>query len=474
MPTFISAVAAHLENESEASLSRAYDLGREALAQGLGLLDVLSLYESVQTNLVFGAPASDQPRIAVAVSCFFREFLSAFEMSFRGYHEANGALQRLNGELRQAYSELQAKQQQLVQSAKMASLGELVAGIAHEINNPLAFVASHLNTVVKSLSKVEAELIPTESLVATEHWERARQRLHEMELGVERIRDLVLKLRAFSRLDEGEQKQVSIRESIASVITILGHRLEQRIQVQTYLGMPDLVDCFPSLLNQAVLNLVSNAIDAIEDQGNDFDHDWRRWRQLRDRGGRHRPRHPGAAAGARTRSFLYDQAAGKRHGSRTEHHVFNRPAPPGHARVGTGTRRRHHRYHQISAFQGRLEPAAPCFTRRVKSTPTSTRAAAVMHEMLTGCVPFEADVDHDPPVTEDDPYLEPYLAVFCHTWWNEDVKTNSSWTHFRQTGDVTAYAGMTVTFAILGANDSTLPSDFDSLSLTAQACSWPN
>ena len=266
-PTFISAVAAHLENESEASLSRAYELGREALAQGLGLLDVLSLYESVQTNLVFGAPASDQPRIAAAVSCFFREFLSAFEMSFRGYHEANGALRRVNGELRQAYGELQAKQQQLVQSAKMASLGELVAGIAHEINNPLAFVASHLNTVGKSLSKVEADLLPTESRTATEHWERARQRLREMELGVERIQELVLKLRAFSRLDEGEQKQVSIRESIASVITILGHRLEQRIQVQTYLGMPDLVDCFPSLLNQAILNLVSNAIDAIEDQG---------------------------------------------------------------------------------------------------------------------------------------------------------------------------------------------------------------
>lgn len=263
----MAAVAAHLEDQSELSLSRAYELGREALAQGLGLLDILSLHDAVQSNLVLSAAAAERPRIAAAVSSFFREFLSPFEMSFRGYQEANGALKQLNEELRDAYAELQAKQQQLVQSAKMASLGELVAGIAHEINNPLAFVVSHLNTVGKSLSKVEAELKLAESEAAKEHWERARQRLGEIELGVERIRELVLKLRAFSRLDEGEQKQVSIRECVASVLTILGHRLEGRIRVRTYLGMPDLVECFPSLLNQALLNLVSNAIDAIEDEG---------------------------------------------------------------------------------------------------------------------------------------------------------------------------------------------------------------
>jgi two-component system NtrC family sensor kinase len=266
-PDYLAAVAAHLENQSELSLSRAYELGRMALAQGLGLLDILSLHDAVQANLVLTAAAAERPRIAAAVSNFFREFLSPFEMSFRGYQEANGALKQLNEELREAYAELQAKQQQLVQSAKMASLGELVAGIAHEINNPLAFVVSHLTTVGKSLAKVEAELKPAESEAAKDHWERAQLRLREIEVGVERIRELVLKLRAFSRLDEGEQKQVSIRECVASVLTILGHRFEGRIQVRTYLGVPDVIDCFPSLLNQALLNLVSNAIDAIEGEG---------------------------------------------------------------------------------------------------------------------------------------------------------------------------------------------------------------
>jgi len=266
-PDYMAAITAHLDEESEASLSHAYDLGRRALAQGLGLLDVMSLHDQVQSNLVLAAPAADRPRISAAVSDFFREFLSPFEMTFRGYQEANGALRRLNEELREAYVELQAKQQQLVQSAKMASLGELVAGIAHEINNPLAFVVSHLTTVDKSLSKVEAELAPAESQTAKEHWNRARMRLQEIEVGVERIRELVLKLRAFSRLDEGEQKQVSIRECVASVVTILGHRLKDRIEVRTHFGMPDLVECFPSLLNQALMNLVSNAIDAIEEYG---------------------------------------------------------------------------------------------------------------------------------------------------------------------------------------------------------------
>src|SRR4051794_30946838 len=81
-PDYISAVAAHVEEENETSLSRAYELGREALAQGLGILDVLSLHDAVQRELVFAASDAERPRVAAAVSNFFREFLSPFEMSF--------------------------------------------------------------------------------------------------------------------------------------------------------------------------------------------------------------------------------------------------------------------------------------------------------------------------------------------------------------------------------------------------------
>jgi two-component system, NtrC family, sensor kinase len=180
---------------------------------------------------------------------------------------ANSALERSNAELHAAYTDLQTTHAQLVQSAKMASLGELVAGVAHEINNPLSFVLSHLDTVRRKLSQLEPELPGPLSDSAREKWQRAHERLNEIGPGLERIRELVIKLRTFSRLDEGERKRVSIRECIESVLTILGHRLRGSIVVETDFGSPDQADCYASLLNQAIMNLVSNSIDAMAGGG---------------------------------------------------------------------------------------------------------------------------------------------------------------------------------------------------------------
>lgn len=176
-------------------------------------------------------------------------------------------VEQKNRELGEAYRELKSAQTQLVQSAKMASLGGLVAGIAHEINNPLAFSLSHLETAKKSLDRVEQALVEVTSAAAKEHWERAGARLREMTLGLERIRELVIKLRTFSRIDEGELKRVSITQSIESVLTILQHRMRGRITVERQYDAPEELECYPSLLNQAVMNLVANSIDAIPGTG---------------------------------------------------------------------------------------------------------------------------------------------------------------------------------------------------------------
>jgi two-component system, NtrC family, sensor kinase len=176
-------------------------------------------------------------------------------------------LEQKNRELGAAYRELQAAQTQLVQSAKMASLGGLVAGIAHEINNPLAFSLSHLETVKKSLECVERSILDSIEPEGKKHWARAGDRLREMSLGLERIRELVVKLRTFSRLDEGEFKCVSVSDSIESVLTILQHRMRGRISVQCHYDAPDDIECYPGLLNQAVMNLVANSIDAITGTG---------------------------------------------------------------------------------------------------------------------------------------------------------------------------------------------------------------
>jgi two-component system NtrC family sensor kinase len=179
--------------------------------------------------------------------------------------DAKQEVERKNRDLAAAYAELQAAQAQLIQSAKMASLGQLVAGVAHEINNPLAFVVSHLGTAIRGLEGLD-RLISAES-GALDGFLRAQSRLREMDIGLNRIRDLVLKLKTFSRLDEGERKVVSLRESIESILTILGHQLRDRIEVITQFGDLDSISCYGSALNQALMNLISNAVDAMHDGG---------------------------------------------------------------------------------------------------------------------------------------------------------------------------------------------------------------
>jgi len=262
-----TALAEHLIRGGEESLSRAYELGREALRQGFGLFDLLTLYDGAHRELVLSAPPAEQARVAMAVANFFRELMSPFEMSFRGYREANAELKRLNADLRTAYSELQTQQMQLIQSAKMASLGELVAGVAHEINNPLSFSISHLDTARRNLNQFYSALDQAPNDAATERWERASSRLREMTQGLDRIRALVVNLRSFSRLDEGERKLVSVRECVESVLLILSHRFGDRITVKTEFGEPEKIDCFPALLNQGLMNLISNAIDAVAERG---------------------------------------------------------------------------------------------------------------------------------------------------------------------------------------------------------------
>ncbi|MCS6812224.1 MAG: sensor histidine kinase [Cyanobacteria bacterium] len=183
----------------------------------------------------------------------------------------------------QAFQALQQAQAQLIQTEKMSSLGQLVAGIAHEINNPINFIygnlphaASYAKDLVGLIQLYEQHYtdpvpeirayrdeIDLEFLI-----EDLEKMLSSMRIGADRIREIVLSLRNFSRLDEAEMKPVNIHDGIDSTLLILQNRLKgsascPKIDIVKAYGDLPLVDCYPGQLNQVFMNILSNAIDAL-------------------------------------------------------------------------------------------------------------------------------------------------------------------------------------------------------------------
>ncbi|MCX7596719.1 MAG: ATP-binding protein, partial [Fischerella sp.] len=194
--------------------------------------------------------------------------------------------QKLKNEyLQQTLQELQNTQARLIQSEKMSSLGQLVAGVAHEINNPVSFIygnLTYINEYTQNLLRLvqlyqqhyphPCEEIQKEIEVSELHFliEDLAKLLISMQVGAERIREIVLSLRNFSRLDEAEFKKVDIHEGIESTLMILQNRLKAvgkrlAIEIIKDYGQLPLVECYPGQLNQVFMNLLTNAIDALEE-----------------------------------------------------------------------------------------------------------------------------------------------------------------------------------------------------------------
>ncbi len=176
-------------------------------------------------------------------------------------------IESANRELEKANRELKEAHVQLLQSAKMASLGELVAGIAHEVNNPLAYCMSHLGTIAAALDVVTAEAGGKLSEAGAAKLGKARQRATDVSEGLARVQDLMTKLRTFSRLDEGMFKFADMRECVESTLPLICHRLNAGIEVETRYAEDNALYCAPGLLNQVVLNLLTNAVDAVGESG---------------------------------------------------------------------------------------------------------------------------------------------------------------------------------------------------------------
>ncbi len=187
-------------------------------------------------------------------------------------------------QLENTLQQLKDAQTQLVQTEKMSSLGQMVAGVAHEINNPVNFIYGNLIPAEEYIKDL-LELIKAYQVYYPTPAPEIADKIHTIELdfiledlqklfgsikiGAERIREIVKSLRTFSRLDEADMKKVNIHEGLDSTLMILQHRLKEQtnrppIQVIKEYGDLPLLECYAGQINQVFMNIFSNAIDALE------------------------------------------------------------------------------------------------------------------------------------------------------------------------------------------------------------------
>lgn len=205
--------------------------------------------------------------------------------------EEKNNLKKAHEELESAYSELKAAQSQMLQREKMASIGQLAAGVAHEINNPMGFIISNLGTLGKYTEKLrefiwilEEGIKECQSVKVSEDQDlkiaNSRRSLKidyihddigslikESLDGAQRVRKIVQNLKTFSRLDEAEYQMVDMNEELERVINILWNELKYKATLKRGYGDIPKTECNPGQLGQVFMNLLVNAADAIEEHG---------------------------------------------------------------------------------------------------------------------------------------------------------------------------------------------------------------
>ena len=205
------------------------------------------------------------------------------EISSNELFKLNIELDKAKGELEQLVASLRETQTQLVQSEKMASLGQLTAGIAHELNNPINFVTNSINPLKRDIERIIKLLEMYEKAQPEKDkqiqlykdeiefdytLEEINLLLNGMDEGAKRTSNIVRGLKNFSRLDESEQKKANINDCIESTLILLQHIIKHSsLQITKELNdLPD-IECYPGQLNQVLMNILTNAMQAVGEKG---------------------------------------------------------------------------------------------------------------------------------------------------------------------------------------------------------------
>ncbi len=235
------------------------------------------------TIFVIRHPQTNEP-LCLGVIARDASDREAVELALR---ESEMRLRQQAKDLEQTISELRHTQSQLIQQEKMSSLGQLVAGVAHEINNPVNFIYGNLDHAKRyavdllDLVNLCREYFDLEAIqpiadqleeIDFDYLSHDLPKLFgSMKMGADRIKSIIKSLRTFSRMDEAELKEVNLHDDLESTLTILNHRLKggdkrSVTQIIRNYGQLNLVECHPGQLNQVFINILANSLDALEDR----------------------------------------------------------------------------------------------------------------------------------------------------------------------------------------------------------------
>jgi signal transduction histidine kinase len=231
----------------------------------LELLDTLAAQSAIAIQNALSYRSLED--LATSLEDRVRERTRELQQSNAELARKHDEIERSREALANAYQELQSAQRQLLQSEKMASLGQLVAGVAHEINNPVSFIVGNLEPLQRRLASLRDAAARHDDDKVIELADRVRSIFETIGRGAERTAGIVQDLRTFSRVGDAERESCDVHESIEVSLRLLKPKWSQRIEIErAYAELPP-IHAVPGQINQVFMNIIGNACDAIGDRG---------------------------------------------------------------------------------------------------------------------------------------------------------------------------------------------------------------